>query len=144
MIGRLALGAVFILFTASLAGAEPIDLTGRWLGIGYTCGASGEGWRVYDERVEVAFSDDALIAVKIDGDPCIGPGEVTWRALTPGAAFEVGAVIPVESHVAGLPARYDGVLPGEIEVIGPDRLLWRVAPADSQPIIFERLPEPLS
>ncbi len=139
------LAAALIALAAAAARAEEaVDLTGLWMGEGYACYDAFGRLTAHAERVEIFVEDDALVAVKLDGDPCVGAGEVTWRAQVPGDSFDVGVVIPVTSHTRA-PGHVSVWVSGAVEVAAPDRLVWRVAPTiDPFPVIFRRYAEPVS
>ena len=76
--------------------AKP-NLSGSWLGEGYTCDG-----REPPEEVRIEHRGEAVTAIKTAGDRCILTGEITWRGNFSGNPF------PIQFHVtssAGSTAR---------------------------------------
>ncbi len=56
-----------------------INLTGTWLADGYQCWSGLRLVRLPTKRVSVSHVGEKLVAVKIDGDPCVPAGIVTFQ-----------------------------------------------------------------
>ena len=67
--------------------AKP-NLSGLWLGEGYTCNG-----REPPEEIRIEHRGEAVTAIKTAGDRCILTGEITWRGTFAANPF------PVQFHV---------------------------------------------
>jgi hypothetical protein len=86
---------------------QGVDLNGEWLGF-YT----GH----YDEVVRIIHDGDYVEAVKITGDDYVPADEITWRAnLRTGRG---------EGQIAEREFRNPRFVPGRLQVVSPDRLLF--------------------
>ena len=85
-----------------------VDLTGEW--IGHYPGH-------HDEVVRITREAARWVAIKVTGDAFVPAGEVTWRA-------EISTGIG-EGHVAEEEFRNPRFVPGTLEVVGPDRIVFR-------------------
>ena len=89
-------------------GQRTIDFSGEWLGF-YT----GH----FDEVVRITQKGDYVEAVKITGDDYVPAEEVTWRAnLKTGRG---------EGQIAEREFRNPRFVPGRLQILGRDRLLFR-------------------
>ena len=60
--------------TASHSQSKPIDLTGTWIGEGYSCERGG-----LSEQVEISVTGNYLVAKKITGDNCVPARNITFQ-----------------------------------------------------------------
>ncbi len=78
----------------------PLNLSGIWIGSGYTCEDSKS---FLTERVNIVQVDSSLTATKITGDNCVHAGDTTWLGTlpTPLPMNNVGTVsFPVQVRVS--------------------------------------------
>ncbi|MBI3878774.1 MAG: DUF3506 domain-containing protein [Verrucomicrobia bacterium] len=85
-----------------------VDLTGEW--IGHYPGHHDEVIRVHRETAR-------WVATKVTGDSYVPAGEVTWRA---DIATGIG-----EGQIAGVEFRAARFVPGRLEIIAADRIVFR-------------------
>ncbi|MGZ8900383.1 MAG: Cyclin D1-binding domain-containing protein [Limisphaerales bacterium] len=86
---------------------QTVNLSGEWLGF-YT----GH----FDEVVRINQDGDYVEAIKITGDDYVPADEVTWRAnLLTGRG---------EGQIAEREFRNARFVPGRLQIISPDRLLF--------------------
>lgn len=131
--------AAAVLVGAASAQAGDLDAaTGRWIGYDYSC-FDDAGRRVFlDQAVEITRAGAVLTATKIDGDACVGPGEVTWTAKIDAATIEFGVAYPAASRF-GAPDGRRVWAEGLITFVTADEIHWIVPnSAQPRPIVFRR------
>lgn len=109
-----------------LAQIAPADLTGLWVGEGYTCGEV-TGPQLIEITVERTdqdgFISENVVATKVTGDPCIPAGLVTWRGRIEGTQ-----IIGEAQVIAGLPPADPFFIDRTFDIVGPDRIEGRGFP----------------
>jgi len=68
---------------------QKVDLTGAWIGKGYSCEQGG-----LSEQVEITIKGNYLTAKKITGDNCVPAGNITFQGTLPDSLSE-GSSFPV-------------------------------------------------
>ncbi len=106
-------GLVGLTLTVSTlpAAASPLSpsfFEGNWIGEGYTC-PTGQNWT---QEIEIDVTGNTVVARKLDGDPCVPAGNVTFRGNVP-SQMEIGASVPV-TWTTGNPRR-----PASSRVVDP-------------------------
>jgi len=106
--------------------AQSINLTGTWLGTGYTCRGNEP-----PEKVRIVHKGDTVTATKVTGDDCITAGEITWRGT-----FKQGS-FTVQHHVSDGPRpKRKWFIGGTVRVESADLLAVGSAAA---PLTFRRI-----
>lgn len=73
-----------LFFRTSTDDLANVDISGEWMGWGYTCGSSTRTTQTIDFIVD----GDDVTAVKITGDDCIAAGETTWEGSRNGPEMD--------------------------------------------------------
>lgn len=87
---------------------SPSYFEGNWVGEGYTC-ATGQNW---SQEVEIDVTGNTVVARKLEGDPCVPAGNITFRGSV-SDRLEIGVPVPV-TWTAGNPRR-----PASVQVVDP-------------------------
>lgn len=91
-------------------GPPALSLAGEWIGR-----YPGH----FDEIVCIRQSGSQLEAIKVTGDDHVPAGEITWR-------FDLVS-LRGEGQIADQEYRHSRFVPGQLEILGPDRIVfhWR-------------------
>ncbi len=131
--------SIFLIATSTSAFADNLDAyTGYWVGYGYRCfDAHGAIVRL-DETVDITRHGNRLTATKVDGDDCVGDGEVTWSTVIPNGHVRFGVNYSALSRV-GSPSGRRQWLDGTIKFITSNEIKWQVNGLKaSSAVVFKR------
>jgi hypothetical protein len=122
---------LFVTLPSALhAESQQIELSGTWVGKGYSCEREG-----LSEQVEITINGNYMTAKKTTGDNCVPAGNVTFQGTLPDSIAE-GQTFPVTFTVGSPSDPASGKATGEMTIVNSNSLY---AVISSERITFRRI-----